>query len=72
MAGLFVLSPLNFWAQFLISKILGHLCNLTKEEMLMVIRVFKEVKSYAKQLLRSAITFWECHLPYGFNPLMIL
>ncbi len=71
MAGFFVLNPLNFWAQFLISEIISHLSTKTKEDMLMVNKVYREIESYVKQQLRNVIISWKCHLPYKFNLLKI-
>jgi len=71
MAGFFVFNPLNFWAQFLISEIVGHLSTHDKEGLLMVIKVFREVKSYAINLVRNAIISWENHLPYRHSLLKI-
>ena len=71
MAGFFVLNPLSFWAQFLISEIISHLSTHTKEDMLMVNKVYREIESYVKQLLRNVIISWECHLPYKSNLLKI-
>lgn len=71
MAGFFVINPLNFWVQFLISEIIGHLSTKVKEGLLMVIKVFREVKSFAVNLVRNVIISWENHLPYRRSLLMI-
>jgi hypothetical protein len=63
MAGFFVINPLDFWVQFLISEIIGHLSNQNKEEVLMVIKVLRETKSFAIKLIRNVIISWEIHLP---------
>lgn len=59
MAGFFALNPLDFWAQFLISEIIGYLSTQPKEGMLMVIKVFREVKSFVIQLVENIIFSWE-------------
>ena len=66
MAGFFVLNPLDFWAQFLISEIIGYLSTQQKEGMLMVIKVFREVKSFVIQLVGNFIISWDTHLPYRY------
>jgi hypothetical protein len=71
MAGFFVINPLDFWVQFLISEIIGHLSNQNKEEVLMVIKVLRETKSFAIKLIRNVIISWEIHLPYRLSLLMI-
>ena len=71
MAGFFVLNPLSFWAQFLISEVVGFLSTQPKEGLLMVIKVLREAKSFVKQLYRNVIISRGFYLPFGFNPLMI-
>jgi hypothetical protein len=71
MAGFFVINPLDFWVQFLISEIIGHLSNQNKEEVLMVVKVLRETKSFAIKLIRNVIISWEIHLPYRLSLLMI-
>jgi hypothetical protein len=71
MAGFFVINPLDFWVQFFIAEIIGHLTNQDKEGVLMVIKVFREAKSFATKLIRSVIISWENHLPYRQSLLMI-
>ncbi|RRC96936.1 hypothetical protein EHS89_19555 [Amphritea balenae] len=71
MAGFFVINPLDFWAQFVVSEIIGYLSSQPKEGLLMVIKVFREVKSYVKHLVESVIISWEVHLPYRLSLLMI-
>jgi hypothetical protein len=53
MAGFFVINPLDFWVQFLISEIIGHLSNQNKEEVLMVVKVLRETKSFAIKLFKK-------------------
>jgi hypothetical protein len=71
MAGFFVINPLDFWVQFLISEIIGHLSNQNKEEVLMVVKVLRETKSFAIKLIRNVIISWEIHLPFRLSLLMI-
>ena len=71
MAGFFVINPLDFWVQFVISEIIGYLSSQPKEGLLMVIKVFREVKSLVKHLVESVIISWEVHLPYRPSLLMI-
>ena len=62
--------PTNFLVQFLLSELIGYLSTQPKEGMLMVIKVLRETKSFAIKL-KDVITFWEFHLPYRSNLLMI-
>jgi len=72
MAGLFVINPLNFWVQFLISEIICHLSNRKKEVMIMVIKTLREAKSFSIKLIRNVIIFFEePPLPYRLSLLMI-
>tara|TARA_B100000408_G_C10309619_1_gene228222 strand:- start:1530 stop:1757 length:228 start_codon:yes stop_codon:yes gene_type:complete len=66
-----VFNPSNFWVVFILSEIVGYLSTQPKEGLLMIIKAFGEVKSFAKQAYQRVITAWELHLPYRFNLLMI-
>lgn len=64
-------NPSDFWVVFFLSEIVGYLSIQPKEGLLMIIKVFGEIKSLAKQVCQRVIMAWEPHLPYRFNLLMI-
>jgi len=72
MAGfIFVTDISSFWIIFVLSEIAGYLSNQKMEGLLMVIKVIREAKLFAKKLTGSAITFQDTCLPYRLSLLMI-
>jgi hypothetical protein len=59
----------NFWIQFIVSELVGCISVNPKEVLLMVIKVFREVKSFVNHLKVGISSFIVRH-PYGENPLM--
>jgi hypothetical protein len=66
MAGLFDALCQNpvFLVQLFVSEVVSYLSKLRKEDLLMVIKVLRETKSFANKLVSDAIIAWEFHLPY--------
>ena len=65
MAGIvFVLfNPSNYWTQYLCSEIIYLLSLFVKEGLLMVMKVFREAKSFVKYLFKVIIDSWDVYLP---------
>ncbi len=72
MTGLVFLTinPSSFWVTFVLAEIISLLSTLTMEDMHMVIKVLREVKSFVSAHSQEFIEVLECHLPYRFNLLM--
>ena len=64
-------SPTSFEVQFILAEIISYLSIQKKEGMLMLIKIFREDVTHAKQLLRNVIISWRDYLSYRFNLLMI-
>jgi hypothetical protein len=58
----------NFWIQFVVSELIGCISVNPKEALLMVIKVFREVKSFVNHLKAGISSFIVRH-PYGEKPL---
>ena len=69
MAGIvFVLiNPSSYWTQFVCSEVIYQLSKVWKEGLLMVIRLMREVKSFAKRAANVIIDAWEACLPSRLN-----
>ena len=66
MTGLVFLTinPSDFWVMFILAEIIGFLSTVTLEDMLMVIEVLREAKSFVVAQAQDVLSFLECHLPY--------
>lgn len=65
MAGIVfvVFDPSNYWTQYLCSEIIYLISSTFKEGLLMVMKVQREAKSFAKYLAKAKHWFWEVCLP---------
>lgn len=61
MAGIVfvVLDPSNYWTQYVCSEMIYLLSLFGKEGLLMVMKVLREAKSFAKYLAKVVVDSWE-------------
>ena len=70
---MFVLvSPVNFWVQFLISEIISYIASSYKEGFHMVKKTISEIMPYLKDIKKQVKLFWVAHRSSRLNLLMSL